>query len=186
MVNIKDLEKAEVLKTLWEHSHTQGMSFLGKLGLENGVFTIEHARELVDSNPRLYFDYVYGHVIKCDLSGDEFDERLYDRDCGKGMAQIAIDHLRKEVAVMENSYSGSVIELTISRAKDNDKVAEAFHNAFVGKDNYRESSVIINKDPDIATGNEQSRICICVDEVEDTSEIIDLIANTLKSLKDFI
>jgi hypothetical protein len=24
MVNIKDLDKAEVLKALWEHSHTQG------------------------------------------------------------------------------------------------------------------------------------------------------------------
>lgn len=29
------------------------------------------------------FDYLYGRVLKVDLSGDEFEESLYDRDnCG--------------------------------------------------------------------------------------------------------
>ena len=31
-----------------------------------------------------------------DLSGDEFDERLYDRDCGEGAAQRAVDSIRAE------------------------------------------------------------------------------------------
>ena len=31
-----------------------------------------------------------------DLSGDEFDERLYDRDCGEGAAQRAVDSVRAE------------------------------------------------------------------------------------------
>lgn len=98
MVDIKGLDKAEVLHALWHASHSQGLSFLGV----KGNFTIERARELINSREdrhendqyRLYFDYVDGHVIKCNLTGDTFDERLFDRDCGEGRAQIAIDELR--------------------------------------------------------------------------------------------
>lgn len=35
-------------------------------------------------------------VLKVDLSGEEFDERLYDRDCGEGAAQRAVDSIRDE------------------------------------------------------------------------------------------
>lgn len=94
MVNIKDLNKAEVLYALWKGSHTQGMSFLG-MGTQ--PFTLEMAEELVKKSEggRLYFDYVYGHVIKCDITEDEFNERLYDRDCGEGAAESAIAMLRE-------------------------------------------------------------------------------------------
>lgn len=128
MINIKGLDKAEVLLALWEGSHAQGMSFLGML---NGRLTIEKARDMIrqqqenafeysgeapehtsenheeynakfnawlEKNPdvQLYFDYVAGHVIKCDISGDEFDERLYDRDCGEGRAAKVIEALRRK------------------------------------------------------------------------------------------
>lgn len=92
MVNIKDLNKAEVLFALWHASHAQGMSFMG---LPTTNFTLERAEEWVNGTPKMYFDYVDGHVIKCDISGDEFDERLYDRDCGEGAAAKAIENLRK-------------------------------------------------------------------------------------------
>lgn len=42
-----------------------------------------------------YFDYLYSKVLKVELSGDEFDEYLYDRDCGPGDAQRAIDSISK-------------------------------------------------------------------------------------------
>jgi hypothetical protein len=32
--------------------------------------------------------------LKVDLSGNKFDERLYDRDCGLGAAERAISSLR--------------------------------------------------------------------------------------------
>lgn len=52
--------------------------------------------EFCDSGKaRLYFDYVDGHVIKCDLSGDEFNPALFDRDCGEGAAAKAIENLRE-------------------------------------------------------------------------------------------
>ena len=188
MINIAGLEKEKVLKALWEHSHTQGMSFLGLLGLKNEGFTIEHAKEKVASNPSLYFDYVDGHVIKCDISGDEFDERAYDMDCGKGMAQKAIDHLRKEEDMLEHPYvyNGPVIELKVTNSKDNDKVAESFHNAFKGKEDYIDSNVVLNKDNDATTDNEQTGVYICVNDVKDFNGLIDSIANALKSMKDFL
>lgn len=69
-------------------------------------FTLEKAQELIkerqEKNARLYFDYVEGHVIKCDLSGDSFDEFLYDRDCGAGAAENAINELRMHTTLKEN------------------------------------------------------------------------------------
>lgn len=103
MVNIKGLDKAEVLYALWRHSHAQGLSFMG---LSPEGFTLQKACDLIkerqEKNARLYFDYVEGHVIKCDLSGDSFDEFLYDRDCGPGAAEEAIDELRVCTAIKEN------------------------------------------------------------------------------------
>ena len=78
MVNITGLNKAEVLKALYDHSHLQGMGYLS--AAPNGLVTVKHCKELLESTT--YFDYLYGRVIKVDLSGDEFDEWLYDRDCG--------------------------------------------------------------------------------------------------------
>lgn len=103
MVNIKGLDKAEVLYALWRHSHVQGLSFMG---LSPEGFTLQKAHELIkerqEKNARLYFDYVEGHVIKCDLSGDSFDEFLYDRDCGPGAAENAINELRAFTTTKEN------------------------------------------------------------------------------------
>lgn len=94
MVYIKGLDKAKVLKALWDGSHAQGLSFLG---VPEGGYTLEDAQCAIDGKLKygypLYFDYVAGHVIKCDITEDEFDERLYDRDCGEGAAQAAIDKL---------------------------------------------------------------------------------------------
>lgn len=95
MVDIKNLDKAEVLLALWKHSRQLGLSFLG----ENGMFGIESARIVVENTPELYFDYVCGHVIKCDLKEDTFDPWRYDRDNGPGKAQEAINELRKEKGI---------------------------------------------------------------------------------------
>lgn len=133
MVNIKGLDKAEVLLALWKGSHCQGLSFLALAS--NGVFTIYNAKNLIEEQMffawrktkdwgenmpysvaeldgeltnefydwckgehtvRMYFDYVNGHVIKCDIGGDSFDERLYDRDCGVGHAAAVIEALRND------------------------------------------------------------------------------------------
>ena len=92
MVDIKGLDKARVLKALYEHSHVQGSGFLQ--AVPDGVVTVEHCEMLLGS--QTYFDYLHGRVMKVDLSGAEFDERLYDRDCGEGAAQRAVDSVRAE------------------------------------------------------------------------------------------
>lgn len=92
MVNIKGLDKARVLKALYDHSHVQGSGFLQ--AVPDGVVTVEHCEMLLGS--QTYFDYLHGRVMKVELSGDEFDERLYDRDCGEGAAQRAVDSIRAE------------------------------------------------------------------------------------------
>ena len=92
MVNIKGLDKARVLKSLYDHSHIQGSGFLQ--AVPDGVVTVEHCAMLLGS--QTYFDYLHGRVLKVELSGDEFDERLYDRDCGEGAAQRAVDSVRDE------------------------------------------------------------------------------------------
>lgn len=93
MISIKGLNKAEVLKALYDHSHVQGMGFMQ--AVPEGIVTVEHCQMLLDSTGYPYFDYLYGRVLKVDLSGDEFDERLYDRDCGPGAAARAVDSVRK-------------------------------------------------------------------------------------------
>lgn len=88
MVDIRGLDKAEVLIALWRASKCQGISFMGYAPLSYGQAYAEILK-------RKYFDYLNGKVMKVDLSGCEFNERLYDRDNGAGAAQRAIDKLRE-------------------------------------------------------------------------------------------
>lgn len=92
MIGIKGLDKAEVLKALYDHSHIQGLGFLQ--AVPEGYVTVEHCRELLKS--QTYFDYMYGKILKVDLSGDAFDERFYERDCGDGMAMRAVQTVKRK------------------------------------------------------------------------------------------
>lgn len=92
MIDIKSLNKAEVLKTLYDHTHVQGMGFLQ--AVPEGTVTVEHCEELLKKDT--YFDYLYGRVLKVDLSGDEFNEALYDRNNFPGAAAKAIEELRNK------------------------------------------------------------------------------------------
>jgi len=90
MVLYEDLTKEEVLCALYNNATCQGLGFL-HYRPENMAF--EQAEELLKTTTD--FDYLYGRVLKVDLSGDKgFDERLYVRDNGKGSAQSALDDYR--------------------------------------------------------------------------------------------
>ena len=54
MIDIKGLDKAEVLKALYDSSHVQGMGFLQTV--PEGTVTVQHCRELLKHGT--YFDYV--------------------------------------------------------------------------------------------------------------------------------
>lgn len=91
MINIEGLKKSEVLAALYNASKPLG---LGILQWQPGNMSAGEAEKLLEKCT--YFDYLYGRVMKVDLTSDvEFDEWLYDRDNGPGAAQRAIDMLRK-------------------------------------------------------------------------------------------
>lgn len=92
VIDIKGLDKAEVLHALYHRSHVQGLGILQAIP----TYTVEDARRDLDEQPGYYFDYLHGRVLKVDLSGDSFDSWLYDRDCGEGAAEAAINELRRK------------------------------------------------------------------------------------------
>lgn len=91
MVNIKGMDKVEVLDALYVASKPQG---LGILHFVSGGLTDTEKKEVRDdfikTGTFLWVDYLKGRVLKVNLNGDEFDERLYDRDNGEGAAQRAV------------------------------------------------------------------------------------------------
>lgn len=94
-VNISGLDKAMVLKALYDRSHIQGLGYLQ--AVPEGTVTIEYCRKLLDKTT--YFDYLHGRILKVDLSEDEFDELLYDRDNYQGAAKDAVQMCRDNIAL---------------------------------------------------------------------------------------
>jgi len=85
MIDLTKHDKGEVLAALYNNSKAQG---LGILQADSTPMTKEAAWDLLDQST--YFDYLYGRVMKVDLSGDELNPALYDRDLGAGAAERAI------------------------------------------------------------------------------------------------
>lgn len=96
-VNIKGLDKAEVLAALYNATHQQGMGFLHDRGASS--MTVEEARQELVKAPHMCFDYLHGRVMKVNISGDEFDSWGFDRDNYKGAAEEAIVPLREQLAI---------------------------------------------------------------------------------------
>lgn len=92
VIDISGLDKAEVLLALYNGSHCQGLGFLAA----TNTYTLEDAKRDLEESFDGYFDYLRGRVLKVDLSGDSFDSWLYDRDCGEGAAEAAINELRRK------------------------------------------------------------------------------------------
>ncbi len=88
-IDIKDLNRADVLAALYNASKPQGMGFMQ---YEPKPMQREEAEELLKRGK--YFDYLKGRVMKVDLSDNEFDPWGYDRDNGPGAAKAALNALR--------------------------------------------------------------------------------------------
>lgn len=87
-IDISKKDKAEVLAALYNASHPLG---LGMLHFDPTPMTTEEARELLSRTT--YFDYLKGRVMKVDLSGEELETWLYDRDNGEGAAAKALSKI---------------------------------------------------------------------------------------------
>ncbi len=94
-MNIANYDKAEVLAALYNRATPQGMSWLQS---EEQDMTIHEAREVLatyaDTGVRPYLDYLKGRVMKINMSHDEIDTRLYNRDNGKDAAEHVIEQLK--------------------------------------------------------------------------------------------
>ena len=86
-INISGLDKAEVLRALYNNAKTQGM---GILHYTPEDMTRDEAQTILDGG-QVYFDYLKGRVMKVDLKGSTLWPDLYDRDNGPGAAQRALD-----------------------------------------------------------------------------------------------
>jgi hypothetical protein len=87
-IDISHLPKARVLAALYNRSAPQG---LGILQYREGQMTEQQAEELLKK--QTYFDYLYGRVMKIDLSTNELRPWLYDRDLGQGACAEIIAQL---------------------------------------------------------------------------------------------
>jgi hypothetical protein len=88
-MNISNLSKAKVLAALYNNSKPQGRGFLHA---DSQLMTEEEAQKLLDSD-QTSFEYLKGRVMKVDLSGDELDTWLYNRDNGENAAETALSGL---------------------------------------------------------------------------------------------
>lgn len=89
-VSLKGLNKTAVFVALFNKAKAQG---IGVLHYTPTSMTVEQARERFGECSEGY-DYVDGRVMKVNLSGNELDTRLYNRDNGIDAAEIIIDALR--------------------------------------------------------------------------------------------
>ena len=96
MISLEGLNKADVLAALYNGSRPLGMGFLH---CDPTPMAREEAQEILNEDRRPYFDYLKGRVMKIDLSGDELNPYLYDRDNGNGAAFLIIQSLRETASV---------------------------------------------------------------------------------------
>lgn len=115
MISYKGYSKSEVLAALWNASHVQGMGVFQSVA-GHDYMTAEEADKIIHDRLEsmgeqgLYFDYLEGRVLKVDLRGnsEEFDERLFDRDCGHGAAYNAISQIVKGVEKITDEIAEEV------------------------------------------------------------------------------
>ena len=89
-MDIKGLNKAEVLAALYNASKVQGM---GLFQTDFKEMTTEEADQMLKESDDKFFDYVKGKVMKVRIEGDEIDTRNYNRDNGEGAAERALSKL---------------------------------------------------------------------------------------------
>lgn len=95
MVNIEGLDKAIVLCALFNEAKVQKLgSSLKHMTELTHVMEVPEAKVLL--NQDIYFNHVYGKILKINLRSDmEFDECHYDQYNGVGKAHEVIHKCRR-------------------------------------------------------------------------------------------
>lgn len=90
-VNIAGLDKADLLMRAFNASKQQDMSMMDQRGRQD--MTIKQAREIANQGPMNY-DYLYGRVLKIDLTHDDVGTWAYNRDVGPGAFEKIVADMR--------------------------------------------------------------------------------------------
>ena len=99
-IDIKGLDKAELLAALYNSSQPLGLGFLQA---DTNAMTKEDATEIIREQG-LSFDYLQGRVMKISLEGDNLNPWGYDRDNGEGSVAQIVENLKNGIEVQpENS-----------------------------------------------------------------------------------
>ena len=90
-IDIKGLNKAEILAGLYNSSKPLGMGVLYYNPMD---MSIQEAQKIIDQDIT-DFDYLQGRVMKVNLSTDVLDSWGYDRDIGNGACEAVINHIKE-------------------------------------------------------------------------------------------
>ena len=121
-IDISNLDKAAILAALYNAASPTGMGFIRAIEFP-GEMTIEQAREILQETQ--HFDYLGGRSFKIDLSSNDFDPWLYDRDNGgDGTAERIIESVRQTGAVASSEIKHNREVMTAERAYQQPEYAE--------------------------------------------------------------
>ena len=95
LVNIANLDKAEVLVALYNAANVNGM---GLFAHKPCFFGKEDAAQVLSKSTRV--DYLHGRVLKIELGGNELDTFHYNRDNGINLAEKALRPLIEQQAAL--------------------------------------------------------------------------------------
>jgi hypothetical protein len=110
-LKITNLNKAEVLIALYNNAKVLD---LGEHAL-NSHRVLDHkdAEELLKKKTK--FDYLYGRVLKVDLTTDELETARYNRDNGQGAAEKALQPLiaKRERFILDKCTPQTLVSLEV-------------------------------------------------------------------------
>ena len=100
LIDVSDIDPAELLASLYNRSGPQGLAF----GYDPRPMTIEQARDFIEKQRKrpdgsFYVDYLKGRVMKVDIGHKYIDPRSFDRDNGVGTVYRAVQHLRNMATI---------------------------------------------------------------------------------------
>lgn len=96
MIDITGIDKATLVAALFNNSKPLGLGFFS--AKNNSEMTKESAQKYLDKG-QTYFDYLEGRVMKIDVSGNQMDPQMYDRDNGNGAANKVVEGIKKGLSL---------------------------------------------------------------------------------------
>jgi hypothetical protein len=97
MIDIRGIPKALLLLHLYRASHPVGTGVVKirpGYSINDALDDISLRIAVKPIGDALYIDYLHGHLIKCDIGGDEMETALFDREYGAGAGSAVVADAR--------------------------------------------------------------------------------------------